>query len=104
MPSGITFSEVMEGGFALDQTDPEIGHDKGNAVGTKLTMHADVSIPDLEAFIANPEHPGELEGSIDFEPLGTGVKAHAGVFNLFRPSNDPDLKLMVYRNGTGGRR
>ncbi|NKB54835.1 MAG: hypothetical protein GKS00_00705 [Alphaproteobacteria bacterium] len=96
MPIGITFDETMAGAFALGQTDPEKGADAGEAHGTALTMNASVKIADLDKFIAQPKHQGSLTGSIDFPPLGEGMKAKSGIFNLFSPSGEPNLKYMVY--------
>ncbi len=93
---GIFFKETMKGGFSLNTTDPKQGKNLGNQAGTELKMHAEVSIDDIDKFIEQAEHPGHLAGSIDFTPLGTGISAHTGVFNLFNPTDDPKLKLMVY--------
>lgn len=96
MPIGITFDETMAGAFALGSDDPEAGAAAGEAAGTELAMHATVSIPDLDAFIADPAHPGGLTGNIDFPPLGQGIPADSGVFKLFSPSGETDMKYMVY--------
>jgi predicted patatin/cPLA2 family phospholipase len=96
---GITFKETMSGGFSLAATDPAIGRDQGKLAGTELSMHAKVVIDDIDRFIAEAEHPGQLTGTIDFSPLGMGLIADTGVFNLFNPTNDPKLKLMVYELG-----
>lgn len=93
---GIFFKETMTGGFSLNATDPQQGKKLGNQAGTELKMHAEVSIDDIDKFIEQAEHPGHLAGSIDFSPLGMGIAAHTGVFNLFNPTDDPKLKLMVY--------
>jgi len=95
-PTGITFDETMAGGFALGESDPETGARAGKKAGTSLAMHATVTIPDLDAFLTDPKHAGQLKGSIDFPPLGTGIAARQGVFNLFSPSGKPGLKYMVY--------
>jgi len=47
---GMMFSEVMSGGFALNETDPEAGAKTGK--GQPLTMHGTITIDDLDAFIA----------------------------------------------------
>jgi hypothetical protein len=62
-------------------------------------MHARVTIKDLDAFIADPDHLGGLSGSVDFTPFGSGLAAPDGVFNLFSPTSDPALKLMIYELG-----
>lgn len=99
MAIGITFDETMEGHFALNETDPEAGAEKGKAARTTLAMHATVTIPDLDAFIADQKHEGGLKGTIDFAPLGMGMKAQTGVFNLFSPSRAKNLKYMIYEMG-----
>ncbi len=93
---GIYFKETMAGGFSLDTKDTKEGQKAGNRAGNELAMHAEVTIDDIDKFIENAEHPGHLTGSIDFPPLGFGMKAHRGVFNLFNPTDDPDMKLMIY--------
>ena len=99
MSVGISFREVMSGGFALGATDPEDGQRRGQAEGSEMTMHAAIDIQDLDRFIADPGHLGGLTGTLDFTPFGDGLQATTGVFNLFSPTNDPKLKLMVYEMG-----
>jgi len=96
MPIGITFDETMAGAFALGHTQPAAGAAAGRRSGDQLAMHATVTIPDLDAFIADPKHLGQLKGSIDFTPFGSGIRATSGVFNLFSPSAKSSLKYMVY--------
>jgi len=93
---GVTFGETMAGGFSLGETDPNIGDKKGKAAGHILAMHATITIQNLERFISDPAHTGHITGSIDFPPFGENIPAKAGVFNLFSPSTQPKLKLMVY--------
>jgi len=93
---GIAFDETMAGGFALGETDPKAGREQGEIAGNVLAMHAKVDIPDIEQFIDNPNHLGNLTGTVDFPPFGEGMSAPSGVFNLFSPSEDPSCKLMVY--------
>jgi len=62
---GLTFRETMQGGFALLETDPEAGRHKGAATQINLIMHATIWIGDIERFLTNPEHRGELSGIID---------------------------------------
>lgn len=96
---GISFRETMEGDFSLDETDPEAGAAKGKRQDTELAMHASINIRDLAAFIADPDHTGEISGTIDFPPLGSGMLASHGVFNLFSPAGEPDTKYMIYELG-----
>ncbi len=94
--SGVTFRETMKGGFALGETDPGVGADSGKAAGQTLAIHCTVTIDDIQRFISEPDHLGHLAGHVEFTPFGEPVLASAGVFNLFRPSDTPGLKLMVY--------
>lgn len=93
---GITFSETMAGDFSLGATEPDTGEKAGRATGTTLSMQATVLIPDLEGFISDPDHVGELTGTVGFVPLGQGLAATRGLFNLFSPADDPPLRLMIY--------
>jgi len=94
---GIMFSEVMSGGFALNQTDPAAGAAAGKS--QPLTMHGSITIDDLDAFIADPAHLGRLDVRMDWAPFGTDISSFGGAFNLFSPTDDPRLKLMVYEWG-----
>jgi len=91
---GFSFKETMSGGFAMGETDPASGAEKGKA--DVLTMHGTITIDDLDAFIADPKHLGVLDVVMDWSPFGMNLPAPHGVFNLFSPSDDPKLKLMVY--------
>jgi hypothetical protein len=99
MPGGIAFKETMQGWFALDATTPEEGVERARAVGTKLALHADVAIDDVDRFVTIREHPGGLGGSIDFQPLGIGLRGTTGVFQLFAPDREADSRRMVYELG-----
>ena len=96
---GLTFSETMAGGFALGETDPVAGKLAGRTAGTELAMHATITIRDVRRFVEDPAHDGELVGHIDFAPFGEAIPASSGAFNLFHPSDQPELKLMVYELG-----
>lgn len=95
-PIALSFSERMAGGFALGVTDPAEGRHAGEAAATELAMHATVSISNLDKFLSDPAHSGDLSGTIDFSPLGMAIPTTAGIFNLFCPSGQPGLKLMIY--------
>jgi hypothetical protein len=105
-PLGITFRETMAGPFALGANEPTAGAEFGRDAGTTLTMHATVTVHDVQHFVTDPEHRGELIGEIDFAPLGAGIPARSGTFKLFSPSGNAKLKHMVYELGFdhGGKR
>src|ERR1700710_1004486 len=97
---GISFREVMSGGFVLGATDPADGETRGRAEGSEMTLHGAIDIDDIDRFIAEADHPGTLTGTLDFTPFGDGMAAGpGGIFNLFSPTSDPKLKLMVYEMG-----
>lgn len=97
--AGITFSETMTGGFVRGEDDPVEGAKKGRASGNILVMHATIRIEDMERFIGDPEHCGTITGAIDFTPFGKGMVSTSGVFNLFSPTDCPEMKYMVYEFG-----
>jgi len=98
-PLGLTFREVMTGGFTIGETDPETGRAKGEIAGTALALHATVSVADMDRFITDPAHTGGLAGSIEFAPFGGTLQGTTGIFNLFSPAGQPGLKYMVYELG-----
>jgi hypothetical protein len=94
---GLSVREVMAGGFALGETDPAAGERAGRDARTILAMHARVAIPDLARFVADADHVAVLAGHLDFDPFGGLRPAESGIVQLFAPTGDVNLKLMVYR-------
>ena len=99
MSLGLTFEETMKGSFSVGAQNPEEGAVRGAREDLVLQMNATVTIEDLDRFIDDPHHVGGLAGSIAFAPYGERIPSQGGVFNLFSPSDDPELKLMVYELG-----
>ena len=96
---GFTFREMMVGPFAMGETDPRAVERSGNATGTKLAMHATITINDLRRFIDDPAHLGSITGHLDVPAFGNNIPTTSGVFNLFSPTEDPKMKYMVYEFG-----
>ena len=96
---GLRFRETMAGGFALGETEPRDGERGGEQAGTSLTLRGAVVIRDLDRFVADPDHRGELVGHVSFPPLGENLPGRAGVFQLFSPAAQPETKYMVYELG-----
>src|SRR5688572_5152070 len=94
--AGITFSETMAGPFALGETEPAAGEAAGKASGTTLEMHASIDIPNLDRFVADPSHAGQIAGHIDFKPFGDAMRSERGAFRLFSPTDQKDLTRMIY--------
>jgi len=90
---GVSFRETMSGPFAMGAVTP----DEGAATAAfQVAMHAQVHIPDIAAFVADPTHTGMLSGTVDLPPFGEGLVCPHGVFRLFSPAGDPATKHMVY--------
>jgi len=96
---GLRFSETMTGGVALGETDYGEGERKGRPAGNILAIHVTITINDVMSFIECPEHEGQMSGNIDYPPFGSAIPCGSGRFNLFSPSNDPQMKLMIYELG-----
>src|SRR5438270_10034561 len=94
MSGGLTFRETMQGPVALGATDPETGAAAANA--QPLAIHCEISIDDIDRFVADPEHTGSIGGSLEYAPFGGTLPVEHGVFNLFSPGG-PGEKLMEYR-------
>ena len=95
-PPGLTFDETMSGAFAMGEDDPERGHEAGRQNDTELALHASVHIDDVERFANDPNHEGRLTGSVEFAPFGGEIHGTHGVFKLFSPRDEANLKWMVY--------
>src|ERR1700743_3778397 len=94
---GVTFKEKMAGGVSLGETDTQSGAAK--AAGNRLEMQGDVTIDDIHSCITDRDHAGKLDVVMGWPPFGEELQEPGGVFNLFSPSGNPALKLMVYEWG-----
>jgi hypothetical protein len=92
--SGLTFKETMSGPVALGATDPEDGATDANAA--TLAIHCEISIDDIDRFVADREHTGSITGSVEYEPFGGTLPVTKGTFNLFSPGGANE-RLMQYR-------
>jgi hypothetical protein len=91
--TGLRFSEVMAGPFALGADDPQAAAAQAR---DRFVLRATLVIDDIRGFLADSSHAGRLTGDVTFPALGRGLPVTAGHFNLFAPSSDPNVKLMVY--------
>jgi predicted acylesterase/phospholipase RssA len=96
----LTFSETMQGPFALGVTNPEEGRRKGLAESTSLSLHGNIRIDAFDRFVNEANHAGSLTGTVDFNvsAFGKGMTASKGVFNLFNPggTGKEGLKHFIY--------
>jgi predicted acylesterase/phospholipase RssA len=96
---GVSFHETMTGGFSLGETDPRAGERKGDAAGTKMSLHCNMDIPDIYGFMADPDHFASILARIDFPPLGMNIPTTNAIWNLFRAGDEPKMKYLVYEAG-----
>lgn len=95
---GIAFHETMSGFVAFGERDPLLGARVARARGTILRLRARIVIPDLEAFLEDPQHQGCLEGFIEGPGIGL-AHATSGRFVLFAPAPAgyaPGTRVMRY--------
>jgi hypothetical protein len=94
---GLRFSEVMTGMITMGITDPVDGYKNDAAIAMRL--HATVTLPNLAAFIKDPNHKGQWRASGSIPVLGADVIAMGdGDFGLFRRAfrEGRGVREMVY--------
>lgn len=94
---GIAFREAMTGRITFGVGDPQAGYQDPAAV--PFVLKASIDIRDMDAFVANPTHTGELTGHLYAPRAGFILSPTGGVFGLFTPSGDPAMTYMVYETG-----
>lgn len=97
--AGLTFTETMVGDFAIGETDPKAFRGGPDTQRAELAIHVTVHIDGIDHFIDDAAHTGRLTGHVSSSLFGGDVPATTGVFNLFSPTHDPALTLMVYELG-----
>lgn len=93
----LRFTEEMKGFVTLGETDPARGEAAGQANGTRLMVHLDITLDGVRRFVADPDHLGSAEGYALCDELGGKLPVERGTFNLFTDEGDPELKYMHYR-------
>ncbi len=68
---GLRFSEVMTGMITMGITDPVKGYQNDAAIAMRL--HATVTLPNLPAFIKDPNHKGQWRATGSIPVLGGDV-------------------------------
>lgn len=80
---GLTFGEVMSGMITMGVSDPVEGYRDDAAVA--MVLHADVTIPNLPAFLKDPNHEGRWHAGGLIPVLGFEISSRDdGDFGLFR--------------------
>jgi hypothetical protein len=104
---GLCFREVMTGLVTMGATDPVAGYSDDAAIAMQL--HAAVTIPNLPAFITDPNHNGRWRASGSIPVLGGPISSKDdGDFGLFRRAirAEKGVRELVYDTeiSVGGRR
>jgi cholesterol oxidase len=104
-PLGIRFTERMAGYFAATQDNGDalqsyrdaasLGREAGDTMQFTLT----VSAADLNRFLDEPEHRGEITGTLECQVLSEHpIIVQQGEFRCFeRSASPPDTRRMCYR-------
>ena len=91
---GINFRESMTGRLTFGMTDPRAGYTDAAAI--PFTLDASIDVRDIDAFVADPTHTGELTGHLYAPRAGFVLPGTGGVFRLFAPTADAAETYMVY--------
>jgi hypothetical protein len=94
---GLRFGEVMTGMITMGSTDPVEGYHNEAAIGFRLD--ATVTLPNLPAFLKDPNHKGRWHAAGSIPVLGGDVESTGnGDFALFRRAilAEKGVREMVY--------
>jgi len=98
---GIAFTETMKGYIAKAWTPPNdySAADKaGQKSNSRVQFTLTITMPDLDSFLADPQHPGKAVGTVivdGFTPPA-GVPVTEGLFNLFVNGDEFYQRRMLY--------
>lgn len=93
----VSFRERMVGAFAFGEPDPEEGVATGTGTDTELDVRLTVTVPDVDQFVRDRLHTGQLVGSIWCDALGGKQPVSEGVIELLWDRGDPTWKWLTYR-------
>jgi cholesterol oxidase len=96
----LAFTEEMKGFFTFDESDFQLGFDRGKATGSAVMFHLTIATDDTYAFIADSRHTASAIGYVQSDVLGGKRPVGRCVFNLFvdagEVSGEP-ARHMLYR-------
>jgi len=93
----VSFRERMVGAFAYGEPDPEEGAATGAGTDTELDVRLAVTIADVDQFVRDRRHTGQLVGSIRCDAMGGEQPVTDGVVELLWDRGDPTWKWLTYR-------
>jgi cholesterol oxidase len=79
----LQFTEKMIGAFAFGETSYQEGYARGRDAGCDLMFRLTIATDDVDAFVADPDHPAVAHGYVESEVLGGRRTVVGGTFNLF---------------------
>jgi len=101
MTTQLTFHEVLTGGFAWGEKNPQTGALKGDENKLSFGFDGDISMDDLDRFIADPAHTGAFTGKYVgnlFESRGMPTPViESGTFNFMAPGAGAP-RLMIHEH------
>lgn len=94
---GVSFRETMTGRLVFGETDPVKGAADVNAIPVKL--RATINVRDINGFVRDVDHRAGMAAHLYSPRLGFVRPGTESNFQLFGPSDDPDLTYMTYELG-----
>lgn len=93
----LAFTEEMKGHVSLGAVNFDDGARSGRREDCDLMFRLSIDIPDVDAFVDDPQREGGATGWVACEQLGGRLPVTHGVFNLFVDGDAPDVRRMLYR-------
>jgi hypothetical protein len=95
--TAITYRETLAGFVDFGADDWNGGWIGGREVGSRCAIHLDVTIDDVERFVADPDDEARCGGWMRCDGLGGRLAIEAGWFNLLVEVDGPRHRHMEYR-------
>jgi hypothetical protein len=95
--TALTYRESLAGFVDFGADDWNEGWIGGREVGSGCAIHLDVTIDDVDAFVADPKHVATCTGWVHCDGLGGRLAIERGWFNLLTDAGGPRHRHMDYR-------
>jgi cholesterol oxidase len=94
----VSFTETMRGYCAPGAVDYEACYARGKAEDRHMQFVLDITLPDVDRFLADKMHAGIARGRVVVDGLTPpgGAEVGTGVFNLFVAGDGPGRRKMLY--------
>lgn len=105
--TSLEFTEEMSGHVGSGATQYGSGEAAGKANNEPLLAHFTIKIPDVDEFLANPQHEAGIEGYVESPIVGGRVAVDRGTFNLLvdhAVQNRKEMKYRVFCTQANGKR